>query len=445
MRDPKKHPIDDLFARKLKDAEVNVPPAAWEGIAHVMEADRLRKKVFFARLTAAASLLLLMGFGLWYFLMERPTMGSTLDGPTQWVQLPAPTEGPQLAPAAEELCPPSTLLRAFAGDVRQGDVAFGARPKTTFASKMLKPLLQPLKGRLIPQFVYSDAHNLYLRREALPMPTMAPEFYDPSTSVLFQGPEELGLEINKSFVQAYPNAVKRNTDNPLAEQGEDWKQREVRKRPFSIGGAAAPDFNFDSQTPLAMARVDGASKNALADHATQAPKDKYTPTASITSGLRFGYDVSERIAVQSGVLYTRRNTEEDHQIESYGKTASVASKLSASFVEVPATIKYKVVSKDKWNYFVSSGMSATLFMNYNNSLENAQGTTVARQVSDGKEALTHAQTSVLLSTGVQVKLGKRMSATLEPGMRYGVDVSPYAFSRQHPFSFNAFSGLNYHF
>ena len=67
MRDPKQHPIDHLFAENLREARVKAPDKVWNGISNALETNRLRRKVFYARMTAAASLALLLGFGAWYY------------------------------------------------------------------------------------------------------------------------------------------------------------------------------------------------------------------------------------------------------------------------------------------------------------------------------------------------------------------------------------------
>ena len=60
------NPVDQLFGSRLQEARVSAPESVWAGIASEMEGDRLRKRVFWARLGAAASIVLLLGVGTFW-------------------------------------------------------------------------------------------------------------------------------------------------------------------------------------------------------------------------------------------------------------------------------------------------------------------------------------------------------------------------------------------
>jgi outer membrane protein W len=435
MHDPQHTPqnVDGLFARGLQSAEVKAPDGVWQGIADAMETDRLRKKVLWARLTAAASILLLLGFGAWYFLVGRVHIQEQGMAPAQ--TFAAHRNVQTLAKhATAELCPDETQpqvggvlpLQMFAGkQVRKG----AAYPRH------IAPLLKKLQLRRIER-VHSDAATPLRPEMGLPAMAFEPDF---QRSVLDQ-PQPSPLRVNEQFASQYPDREKPKTDRGFGDEAEyDGPQA----RAFTLGGTASPDFSFASQTPVSLAKVAPSSKNALPEDAVTASR-RSTPSTAFTTGMRFGYALSDHLGIQTGLLYTRRSTERDHAITQTGQAQAVETHFDLNSLEIPATIKYNIIDRPKFDYYVNSGVSATLFMNYKQSLVTETG--VSKQVlSDQNDLGSPAQANLIASTGVQVKLGERVSMNIEPGLRYGLFVTDYSFTQRHPLSFNAFSGINYHF
>ena len=70
MRKLGQHIVDRAFEEGLQGAEMPVSAKVWAGINSELEKDQLRRKVFFYRSIAAASILLLFGLSTWMFVFQ---------------------------------------------------------------------------------------------------------------------------------------------------------------------------------------------------------------------------------------------------------------------------------------------------------------------------------------------------------------------------------------
>jgi hypothetical protein len=445
MHDPHQQPqnVDDIFAQHLKNAVHKAPEGIWQGIADAMETDSLRKKVLWARLTAAASLALLIGFGAWYFFLGRNAdslqgSGSLTAFSEQRTQHPQP-HGKTGQDAASQACDPTTQPQPNQ-EVPQINFA-SKRPSGLFlAARNSRILMKKMRLlRINGLELGADLQPAFQDRPLFDLPSTA---FEPEIvrSIMDQRYQPVPLKVNEQF--ALENRLQ---DQPEREELALNPNNAVAKRTpaFTLGGTASPDFSFASQTPVSLAKVASSSKNALPENALTASR-RSTPSTGITTGMKFGYALSERFGVQTGILYTRRSTERDHAITQTGEAEAVETHFDLNLFEVPATIKYNVIDHPKFDYYVNTGLSATLLLNYRQSLVTSSGVS-KQKISSESDAFTPAQASLLASTGVQVKLGQRVSMNVEPGLRYGFYTTEYAFTQRHPLSFNAFSGVSYHF
>lgn len=435
--------VDDIFAQRLRDAELKAPDGVWQGIADALETDRLRKKVIWAQLTAAASLVMLLGFGAWYFFFGRVQIQATQFAPVYAHQvegqhaLPKTTDHiASLRECLEETQP--TIQGVLPTDLLAQRQLHSTSPNARLAARLINKLQLRRIERITPGASLQPALQ---QREEIGMPTMA---FEPEMSgSILELQQALPLQINPYFAQQYPSQRKSTPKAPDDILDEPEAADAPKAHAFTVGGTASPDFSFASQTPVSMAKVASSSKNALPENAVTASR-RNTPSTAVTTGMRFGYALSERFGLQTGLLFTRRITERDHAITQTGEAEAVETRFNVNSIEVPATIKYNVIDHPKFDYYVNSGVSATLFMNYKQSLVTGSGIAQQKLSAEGS-AGTPAQASVLASTGVQMQLGKRISMNIEPGLRYGIYVTDYSFTQRHPLSFNAFSGINYHF
>ena len=425
MRDPKQHPIDHLFAENLREARVKAPDKVWNGISNALETNRLRRKVFYARMTAAASLALLLGFGAWYYFIGGNLSPRTIvldHGFAHVHTLPATKVAECEVPC--EMLAQADLIKASAP---------GRLPEFNPASSKFK--------QLVGKVMATQTVTLMLPSKVIDQTSRG--LGDPSAD-LGQAPSPwLMMNMELKFPDPVPSMLEPNEEfmAEFSPRNDDDASR--RDHNFSLGGTAAPDFAFASQTPVALGKVNTSSKNALPADATNAMRS-YTPVVAFTSGLNFGYEVSKRISMNTGLFYTERKSDKEHAILENGLAEAVQTNFDVSFLEIPASMRYKVIAKEKWSSYVSTGVSSSLFLRYNNSFESESGIN-ARKVSDKSDAFTLAQTNLLLSAGVDLKLHDRVSLNVEPKFRYGIYTNDYAFSLKHPVSLAAFSGISYKF
>lgn len=415
MRDFHQHPVDKAFADKLKEAQVKAPARVWEGVSAQMETQRLRKKVVYSQWTAAAAVALLIGFSSWYFIWGTVASGGIANSPANPIAKVKPAHKIERAPvAAKEIaCNES-----------------GPRTKTTpqfverirFKTYIGKPV------DIVPRRVSltSFKQNALLREAGTDVATL---FAAPSVVEVPQQQAIQPMEVNRDFMAEFV---------PQDEPG-----RKKNRHDFNIGGTIAPDFAFESQTPVSLSRVNYSTTEVLPENPENSSRS-FTPVAAFTAGVNAGYEINDRISVNSGVLYTQRNTESHHGIYQKGKAELVTTKFDVSFLEVPATVQYEWLQRKGWSSYVATGVSATMFLYYENTFESSSGIN-ARNVSDKSEAMNLAQTSMLMSAGVDVNLTEHVSLNVEPRLRYGLQTNPYAFTQSNPLSLAGFSGVSYKF
>lgn len=419
MRDFHDHPVDKAFAEKLKDAKVKAPARVWESVSAQMETQRLRRKVAYAQWTAAAAVALLVCFSSWYFIWGSAAAGSSATNTTEAfasVKPPKPTQaGAQLASLAKEIACPEITPRTQ------------TTPQLVERIRFRTLLGQPID--IVPKRVILTGFNP--QQSTLREPFLESDIAWHQPSIL-EVPQEQSpqLEVNKEFISEFvPHEEPRNG-------------RKGGK--FSIGGAIGPDVAFASQTPVSLGRVNYASSEVLPTNPEDASR-RFTPVTAVTTGLNAGYDLAPRLKLNSGLYYTNRQSDSEHGIyTSKGKVEAVTTKFEVAFLEIPATVQYEWLQRKKWSSYVSSGVSASMFLYYDNTFESSSGIN-ARNVSDKSEAMNLAQTSLLVSAGVDLDLSDHVSLNLEPRLRYGVLTNSYAFSQSNPLSLAGISGINFRF
>lgn len=435
--------VDRLFEGRLKDASVAPPAGLWDGIAADLENDRLRKKVAMWRWVAAATILLFLGFGSWTLLHfssvdhndERIAMQHVIAPPSDhsnakdaiasyMIQPDCSDQQPeQLAKAAFQAPGPLGAIRRAVNNVRREEV------RKTHKVHGIPALLTALNSRSAGQMNPSEAFTRPERRDfaAIPMPVWEIDADDIAPEV---APEKI--------------RVKRRDREIMAWNVEDKKDRKKNKLKWAIGGAFSPDVAFATQIPVGdpTARTAGPS---LPDNPASSSRRLSEPVATFSTGLRAAVDINDRMAVRSGVLYTRRSGSQTELANTFGKQESFANNFSVDYLEVPVSVQYNVVQGKVFDYYVSTGVSGNMMLGYKQELQTSEGKISSKNVSDKSEAFAPAQASLLMSTGMQYRAFEHLSINLEPGVRYGFLTSDYAFSREDPVSFSLMSSLNFHF
>jgi hypothetical protein len=443
MRKLGQNNIDRIFEEGLQGAEMRVSGKVWAGIHSELEKDQLRRKVFFYRSIAAASIALLIGLSTWMFAFQTNASDDffTARAVTSRANLPTLAA---IDCVSEELQPQPIFTK---------DVPFpGVKSPARFASKVainstmkdrpvevsnvLKDLIEPRKKghELVPGLEEVRLH-LQARTPKLSNP-FAETGQLPLNTLALLNNSEAG-EPRKLLK---PD-VKKEREFSFA--ALDPHESEKVQGHWEVGAGFAPDMAFASTTPLGQG---SRNSRGLADDPTQAKTNRLSPVMAYAAVLRASYELDERFSVRAGLSCINRQTSTFASANSFGKNATTyQSNLNLYTLEVPVSLKYNVIHAKSYDYYVTTGVSGNFFLHYENYLQTSQGDIVSRRSSSAGELLKPSQASLLLSTGLRYRLHDRLSMQLEPGLRYGVMRNEYAFSQKRPVSTSLLSGLSYHF
>ena len=484
MANDEKHIIDRLFSDGLSEAESPVGKDVWKGIAAQMETQRLRKQVFMARITAAASLLLLLGLSTWFFVSrsftnEVPsnfTVGEVISlpfevedpGARQLFAAETPSEDASTAPTVldnpSELPPLAESRKAGLdlsnffvdqygrnglsnratndGSRSNGLSNIAPTEETTFAvnTHIIDPV-SPAEQALQDEQATTLADNSVQEDNTIPGDLEKVDL------PIYQGYPLAGSVASLVSLEEIDNMLEDNSHSEaLVASSFDFGNKEEKSSNsrWSFGGAFAPDYSFSTSSPL-QNQLNQASRSVELQDPAEADKTPSSLVTAFTTGVNLAYQVSERVGVQSGVFYSNRRSTTSSDLTSFGQPLILNSNFSLNQLEIPMLIQYSLVKNDHLDYYVSSGVSANLLWNYNNSITNDQGQVAARVVSDEDNTLQPSQGNFLLRTGIRYRLFKKVSLNLEPGMRYGILTNKYSFANGKPVSLSLNSGVNYHF
>lgn len=440
--------IDQLFSGHLADAVYDAPESAWEKISAEMEKDRLKRKVFFARMTAAASILLVLGLGTWMFVRD---FGSA--APQYWtgnvITLPGTANSGNLSPA------PATFqaVNPSAGNASAG-VALQTAPAPSPAHAQQTPV------RLAASTNSSvDLRNLFIDQFG---PVKGQSVALPSLDAPRRSPADIPVqETSSSYDEALLAARVREmiAENPelttavqedaraivLEDLGKpDDGSQSKRKTKWNLGGAFSPDYTLAFQSPV-QDQVNTRTRSLKLQDPVEAEKETTDFVTAFSTGMQVGVDLSDRLSLQSGLMYSRRTSSDASQLDTFDKVESFNSEFNLNLLEIPVTMRYNLISKDNFNYYLASGLSTHLLWNYQNTLTDEEGAVNARVISDDQSTLRPSQANLLLSTGVRYNLLDKLSMNLEPGIRYGFLNSKYSFNQNNGVTFSLSSGINYHF
>lgn len=475
MGNEKIHIIDQLFSQELSEAEAPVRDTVWEGIAAQMENGRLRKKIAFARFTAAASLLLLLGFGVWFFWNQQPSTQQFTSGNI----ISLPQDGSEGGLATSSVQPGNNAGLRFQNFSKH--LLSGILPQIVEDESDSNK--QSKKSRLdnffVDQFGTPDIIKNKTALNTVPIKSVSQEniaedlqtntvfveeksdFIKVPAEVIFRPEEKTTASIPtppvkdpefqklETIMAAKKEEKKKMELSPLVDEmfGNNGDQESSPESPsfnrFSIGGAFSPDYAFAATSPVQEANPASRSFN-LRDPAN-ADQANSEFVSAYSTGINFGYKVSERVGIQSGLTYSNRTSSTTSELDAFGKTDNYNSSFSVSFIELPLLVQYDLVSRENFSYYVSSGVSANLLWDYDNTLSNTDGQIAARVSSPDERKLQPSQANLLLRTGVKYQVLKHLSLNVEPGLRYGVLSNKYAFSDGKPFSLSLSTGASYNF
>jgi len=390
---------------------MGVPDRVWRQISLDLENKRLRRRLLWTQRTAVAAMLLLTLLGSWFWASRSQPIQDALISPTSISSDKQPSE------------PHSSQLTDFVPDSGSAHLFPDLR-----ASMRTTPSRFTLSRFLISPKSISWA-GIHPRSKSTHETTGTP-FFQPS-----------------NYMSPILEPVNQLKVNPiiLSEQNtkSNTKGSENGFGKWSIGGGLGPEFAMQSQTPVAVGRVDESPKTVLPKNPADAPRE-LTPAAAVHVGLNVSYEINDRFSVQSGMNFINRKSNTGHGLLENGKATLAETHFDASFLEIPFMAKWDLVQRKGWNGYVSTGASGTMLLGYDSFFE-VEDQVAARTVSNLNDAFQFAQASALLAAGVDVKLGERLSLNVEPRARLGILTTPHAFSKANSISIAGISGIQYKF
>lgn len=153
----------------------------------------------------------------------------------------------------------------------------------------------------------------------------------------------------------------------------------------------------------------------------------------VSFGATVSYDLNDRLALTSGLVYTLATSSFEHG------TSSNASKdeQTLHYVGIPLTASYTIWSNSWLKTYVNAGGQADF--NVSAKVETEGHTTDIDK--------DRAQLSVGAAAGVQLNVIKQMGVYVEPGMRYYFDngSNVQTVFKEHPCNFSLQMGLRWNF
>lgn len=153
----------------------------------------------------------------------------------------------------------------------------------------------------------------------------------------------------------------------------------------------------------------------------------------VSFGATVSYDLNDRLALTSGLVYTLATSSFEHG------TSSNASKdeQTLHYVGIPLTASYTIWSNSWLKTYVNAGGQADF--NVSAKVETEGHTTDIDK--------DRAQLSVGAAAGVQLNVIKQMGVYVEPGVRYYFDngSNVQTVFKEHPCNFSLQMGLRWNF
>ena len=170
----------------------------------------------------------------------------------------------------------------------------------------------------------------------------------------------------------------------------------------------------------------------------------YTPSMCVKGGLIVGYNINNRVAVQSGLSYMQNNL----SYKSNFSDASSSGSLKLSYVELPIIVKIRNTWVDKNNRVnsvnVYSGMSYAYLTRAESKVDNSKLVHYKNAHLNAKSYLPNHNIRFIAGVEYQVYVKKNLGVTLGAEANYGGDAKQLSnWTQNNTSSFNSIGvGVN---
>ena len=403
----------DKLKTRLEHHEMTPPEGLWEGISEQMNlAEKPVRRSSFPLskrwIATAAALLALAGFFVLYDFQDDATSSSPVNIAEKAESHQAPTQEqtPEEKPVGEELAAPqshSLLARAIPV----------IRKAVSPASESQEPSVTPV-----------------ITEEKEEETTDTPKNAETS-----QASAQSTREIQQ-VSSALPQSYQQNDGKPYSEAGKSPRQ-------WSFGlhasGGLLADNSHQQYDHYPISQSDPLSPSSHYEcNSSETPQNETPIKAShhlpIRFGLKIGYQLSERWALQTGITYTYLYSE-----FTLVNRQQPAIEQRLHYVGIPLGISYQIWKNSNFRLYASAGASAEKCVK--NSQESRDANINVQ--SDSEKPL---QWSVNTALGAEYQPTKQLGIYLEPSLGYYFkDNTPLEhYYKEHPLSPAIEFGLRWH-
>ena len=403
----------DKLKTRLEHHEMTPPAGLWEGISKQMNlAEKPVRKSSSALskrwLAAAAALLALAGFFTLYDFKDyaKDSSPKNVVEKVEKHQAPAQEQTTEEKPVGEEPAAPqshSLLARAIPA-----------------IRKAVSPTTESLEPSVTPVITEEKEEET----------TDTPKNAETS-----QATQQTARKIQQAN-SALPPSYQQNDGKPYSEAGK-------RPRQWSFGlhasGGLLADNSHQQNGHYPISQSDPLSPSShYGYNSSETPQNETPMKAShrlpIRFGLKIGYQLSERWALQSGITYTYLYSE-----FTLVNRQQPAIEQRLHYVGIPLGISYQIWKNSNFRLYASAGATAEKVV------KNSQksGDSKINVQSDNEKPL---QWSVNAALGAEYQPTKQLGIYLEPSLGYYFkDNTPLEhYYKEHPLSPAIEFGLRWH-
>lgn len=403
----------DKLKTRLEHHEMTPPEGLWEGISKQMNlAEKPVRRSSFPLskrwIATAAALLALAGFFTLYDFKDDATSSSPVNiaEKAESHQAPAQKQSPEEKPVGEKPAAPrmlSLLAQAVPANAKTA-------PATTESP-------EPSATPIITEEKVTEATA------------------EAQTAETSQASAQTARKIQQAS-SALPPSYQQSDGKPYSEAGK-------RPRQWSFGlhasGGLLADNSHQQNGHYPISQSDPLSPSShYGYNSSETPQNETPMKAShrlpIRFGLKIGYQLSERWALQSGITYTYLYS--DFTLVNRQQPA-IEQRLH--YVGIPLGISYQIWKNSNFLLYVSAGASAEKCVK--NSQESGDANINVQ--SDNEKPL---QWSVNTALGAEYQPTKQLGIYLEPSLGYYFkDNTPLEhYYKEHPLSPAIEFGLRWH-
>jgi hypothetical protein len=403
----------DKLKTRLEHHEMTPPEGLWEGISKQMNlAEKPVRRSSFPLskrwIATAAALLALAGFFVLYDFQDDATSSSPVNiaEKAESHQAPAQEQSPEEKPVGEEAAPPrmhSLLAQAVPVNAKTA-------PATTESP-------EPSATPIITEEKVTEATA------------------DAQTAEASQASAQTARKIQQAS-SAFLPSYQQNEGKLYSEAGK-------RPRQWSFGlhasGGLLADNSHQQYDHYPISQSDPLSPSPHYESISSETPQNETPIKAshhlpIRFGLKIGYQLSERWALQTGITYTYLYS--DFTLVNRQQPA-IEQRLH--YVGIPLGISYQIWKNSNFRLYASAGASAEKCVK--NSQESGDANINVQ--SDSEKPL---QWSVNTALGAEYQPTKQLGIYLEPSLGYYFkDNTPLEhYYKEHPLSPAIEFGLRWH-